>query len=40
MAEIDRRCLTVMATIEIFVDEVNANIHSKELTQLDNLNMI
>ena len=27
-------CLTVMATIEIFVDEVNANMCSKQITQL------
>ena len=39
VAEIDR-CLTVMATITVFVDYVNTNISGKQLTQLDNLHVI
>ena len=36
----DIRYLTMMATFEMFVDEVNANISGKQLTHLDSLHRI
>ena len=37
---IDSRDLIMMAIIDLFGKNVNANVFSEELTQLDNLHMI